>query len=393
VALFLGLSVSAEEINRDRKVLERERFLNLSWPAYIAGKILYLALVSAVQMAMFVWMANGILRVPDMGLITWVVLFSCSLVSCMLGLNISAALKSTVTIYILIPLLLVPQIILGGAVVPFDQLARRDADDRNVSPVADLMPSRWGYEALVTTQFTTNRYHGQFYADDCEVRMADYLSESYLYELRGMADYPFLDDNASDKPVKTAKAMRILDNELPRLGTLTDEVLPQELAELNPASYTRSKQAAIKAFLERAEQDIRERRQNASGRMEARQASLRRELGREGVVKLKRENNNRELAKLTLNLQSLEDLRQGRGRIVQLALPACQEPESSWGRAHFLAAFKRVGPFRISTVTFNLAVLGLMALLLYAALYFSVLTRVLTGAARLSRLRRRRRTQ
>ena len=40
VALFLGLSVSAEEINRDRKVLERERFLNLSWPAYIAAKIL-----------------------------------------------------------------------------------------------------------------------------------------------------------------------------------------------------------------------------------------------------------------------------------------------------------------------------------------------------------------
>lgn len=393
VALFLGLSVSAEEINRDRKVLERERFLNLSWPAYIAGKILYLTLVSAVQMAMYVWIANSILRVPDMGPITWAVLFSCSLVSCMLGLNISAALKSTVTIYILIPLLLVPQIILGGAVVPFDQLARRDADDRNVSLAADLMPSRWGYEALVTTQFTTNRYHGQFYADDCEVRMADYLSESYSYELRGMADYPFLDDDAPDKSVKTAKAMRILGNELPRLAALTGEAPPQELAGLNPVDYTRSRQAAIKAFLDRAEQGIRERRQKASGRMEARQESLRRELGLEGVVKLKRENNNRELAKLVLNLQSLEDLRQGHNRVVQLALPACQEPESSWGSAHFLATFKRVGPLRTSTVTFNLAVLGLMALLLYAALYFSVLTRVLAGAARLSRLRRFRRAK
>ena len=392
VALFLGLSVSAEEINRDRKVLERERFLNLSWPAYIAAKILYLALVSAVQMAMFVWTANSILRVPDMGLITWMVLFSCSLVSCMLGLNISAALKSAVTIYILIPLLLIPQIMLGGAVVPFDQLARHDADDHNVSLVADLMPSRWGYEALVTTQFTTNRYYGQFYADDCEVRMADYLSERYLYELRGLADYPFLGDNAPDKPIKTAKAMRILSNELPRLAALTGEIPPQELAKLNPADYTRSKQAAIKAFLDSAGQDIRELRRMASARMDARQESLRRELGRNGVSKLKHENYNREVAKLALNLQTLEDLRQGHSRIVQVALPACQEPESHWGRAQFLAAFKRVGPFRTSTLTFNLAVLGLMALLLYAALYVSALTRVLAAAAHLSRLRWRRRT-
>jgi ABC transport system ATP-binding/permease protein len=390
VALFLGLSVSAEEINRDRKVLERERFLNLSWPAYITAKLLYLALVSAVQMAIYVWTANSILRVPDMGVVTWGVLFACSLVSCVLGLNISAALKSAVTIYILIPLLLIPQIMLGGSVVPFDELTRRDADDRNTSLVADLMPSRWGYEALVTAQFTSNRYHGQFYADDCEVRMADYLSDRYLYELRALADYPFLGDNAPDKLDKTARAMRILGSELPRVAALTGEALPQELAELNPADYTRSKQAVIKAFLDRAEQDIRERRRTASDRMTAQQESLRQELGRDGVAKLKSEHYNRELAKLALGLQSLEDLRLGHSRIVQVALPVCQEPESQWGRAHFLAAFKRVGPFRISTLAFNLAVLGLMALLLYAALYFSVLTRVLAGAALLNRRRHRR---
>jgi len=392
VALFMGMSVSAEEINRDRKILERERFLNLSWPAYIAAKTLYLALVSAVQMAMFVLVANSILRVPDMTLTTWLVLFCCSLVSCVLGLNISAALKSAVTIYILIPLLLIPQIMLGGAVVPFDELIRRDANDRNTSAVADMMPSRWGYEALVTTQFTTNRYHGQFYADDCAVRHADYLMDRYLSELRGLADYPFLGDDAPDQAGKVARAMRILSNELDRLSTLAGEVLPQGLGELTPAGYTRSEQTAIKALLDRAEQSIRDHKQKASGRIKEREASLRRELGRDGVARLKREHHNRELAKIALGLQSLEDLRLGESRVVQVALPVCQEPESQWGRAHFLAACKRVGFFRISTLTFNLAVLGLMGLLLYAALYFSVLTRVLhAGAALLSGLRRSRR--
>jgi hypothetical protein len=223
--------------------------------------------------------------------------------------------------------------------------------------------------------------------------MADYRSERYLYELRGLADYPFLGDNTPDRPVKTARAMRILDSELPRLAMLTGKVPPQDLAGMSPTNYTRSKQAAIKAALDRAEQDFRERRREASDRLEAQRESLRRELGRYGVDKLKRDHYNRELAKLALGLQSLEDLRLGHSRIVQVTLPVCQEPESYRGRAHFLAAFKRVGPLRISTLAFNLTVLGLMALLLYAALYASVLTRVLRATALVSRIRRRRRTR
>ena len=389
VALFLGLSVSAEEINRDRKVLERERFLNLSWPAYIGAKTLYLALVSAVQMAMFVWVGNSILHVPDMFPVTWLVLFSCSLVACVAGLNISAAFKSAVTIYILIPLLLIPQIMLGGAVVPFDELTRRDADNRNTSIVADLMPSRWGYESLVTTQFTTNRYHSQFYSDDCTVRMSDYLADRYINELRGLADYPFLDQESPDRKGKTAQAMRILSNELPRLAALTGETLPQGLDALNPKDYTRSKQAEIKAFLDNSEQIIRDRRREVADRIEAKKEDLRRELGRDGLAALKREHYNREIAKLALNLQSLEDLRLGHSRIVQVTLPACQEPESHFGRAHFMAALKYLGPFRFTTLTFNLLVLGFMALLLYTALYFSLLNRVLDSwATILNRLRR-----
>src|SRR5690606_8973714 len=38
VALFLGLTVSAEEIIRDRKILQREKFLDLSWASYLLSK-------------------------------------------------------------------------------------------------------------------------------------------------------------------------------------------------------------------------------------------------------------------------------------------------------------------------------------------------------------------
>src|SRR5690606_15882388 len=39
VALFMGLTVSAEEIIRDRKILRRESFLNLSWNSYLLSKL------------------------------------------------------------------------------------------------------------------------------------------------------------------------------------------------------------------------------------------------------------------------------------------------------------------------------------------------------------------
>jgi hypothetical protein len=207
--------------------------------------------------------------------------------------------------------------------------------------------------------------------------MSDYLANHYLYELRALADYPFLEQASPDKTRKTAQAMRILSNELPRLAILTGEALPQGIAVLNTTSYTRSKQAAIKAFLKSNEKIITDRRREVWNRIEAKKEYLRRELGRDGVAELKREHYNREIAKLALNLQSLEDFRLGHSRIVQVAVPACEEPESHWGRAHFLAAFKRVGSFRISTFTFNLLVLGFMALLLYAALYFSLLSRII----------------
>jgi hypothetical protein len=104
---------------------------------------------------------------------------------------------------------------------------------------------------------------------------------------------------------------------------------------------------------------------------------------------MKRRYRNSGLAKLALNLQTLEDLRLGRNRVVQIALPVCHEPESRWGRAHFLAAFKRLGPWRIPTLAFNLGVLCLMSLLLYLALYFSVLSRIMAVLEKFTaRLRR-----
>ena len=103
VALFIGLTVSAEEIIRDRKILKRESFLNLSKGSYLTSKILILFFISAIQTLSFVLIGNYILEIKGMYLDFWMVLFSTSCFANMLGLNISASFNSAVTIYILIP--------------------------------------------------------------------------------------------------------------------------------------------------------------------------------------------------------------------------------------------------------------------------------------------------
>ena len=122
VALFLGLMVSAEEIVKDRKILKREKFLNLSKSSYLISKIFILFFISAIQSFLFVLVANTILGIKEMGFIYWFAMFSTAAFANMLGLNISTTFNSAVTIYILIPLLMIPMMILSGATVSYTHL-------------------------------------------------------------------------------------------------------------------------------------------------------------------------------------------------------------------------------------------------------------------------------
>ena len=143
VALFMGLTVSAEEIIRDRKILKRESFLNLSWNSYLVSKLGILFLLSAIQTLMFVWVGNLVLEIKGMVLAFWFILFSTSCMANVLGLNISSAFNSAVTVYVLIPLLLIPQMILSGVLFSFDKLHPLISNKEKVPFVADLMASRW----------------------------------------------------------------------------------------------------------------------------------------------------------------------------------------------------------------------------------------------------------
>ena len=63
VSLFIGLTVAAEEIIKDQRILKREQFLNLSKGSYLYSKITIMFGISALQMLLYVLVGNYILEI------------------------------------------------------------------------------------------------------------------------------------------------------------------------------------------------------------------------------------------------------------------------------------------------------------------------------------------
>ncbi len=183
VALFLGLMVSAEEIVKDRKILKREKFLNLSKSSYLVSKILILFLISAIQAFLFVIVANSLLGIRGMNLQYWLAMFSTAAFANMLGLNISASFNSAVTIYILIPLIMIPMMILSGAMFSFDKLNRKISRVDKVPAIAEFMVTRWGFEALMVNQAINNKFDEKFYLYEKIESQADFKNVYSIPEL------------------------------------------------------------------------------------------------------------------------------------------------------------------------------------------------------------------
>jgi ABC transport system ATP-binding/permease protein len=183
VALFFGLTMSAEEIFRDRKILKREQFLHLSRYSYLSSKVTIMFSISAFQTLAFMVIGNLILEIPLTEFRYWFILFSSSCFANMLGLNISSAFNSAVTIYILIPLLIIPQLLLSGVVINFDKFNPKVGNPMGIPLAGEIMVSRWAFEAYMVTQFKDNPFEKQFYELDKTIAESDFKRHYHIPEL------------------------------------------------------------------------------------------------------------------------------------------------------------------------------------------------------------------
>ncbi len=171
IAIFLGLTNSADDIIRDRALLDRERGHKIRISYYIAGKFLTLGLFAVLQCVVYLLIGNAILGIRDMFFtyLFWMCLTAFSGVA--FGLLISSLVSDSKTALNIIPLILIPQIILGGALIKYEEINRNldfvysikrwlvkegggdeAPSELKVPVICEFMPLRWAYESIVITQ-------------------------------------------------------------------------------------------------------------------------------------------------------------------------------------------------------------------------------------------------
>lgn len=144
-ALWLGLIDSCREIVKERSIIMRELAVGVRLDAYLIAKSSLLFLLASVQCVLLVAVAVALqpLHVgigSYLGLTGLLILTSWSTVA--VGLAVSTLARSVDQATSLIPLLLIPLLLFGGALVP---LARMAAP---IKTFADLMVSRWAFAGV-----------------------------------------------------------------------------------------------------------------------------------------------------------------------------------------------------------------------------------------------------
>ena len=393
IALFIGLSVSAEEIFRDRKILKREQFLNLSRSSYLLSKVVILFTLSAIQMFIYVLIGNFIIGIKGMTFEYWAVLFAVSCFANILGLNISSSFNSAVTIYILIPLLVIPQMALGGAMFNFDKINKIFGGGKGNAPViADVMASRWAYEALAVTQFKDNRCEQNLFDIEQIESFSNYKQVFYIPELNKIIDESVVlsKETGKSSSEQLAKNLALLKNELEseRKQEMFSGLPALSDAVFNPSTFNADAAAAIRTSVKDFEGKYIDLYNIASSKKNSIISTLQKEYGEDGYVKLCDDYTNDFLSDIVKKSNSKNKILRVNDRLVQNCEPIFLEPENKGIslRAHFFAPVKYVFGIRMNTITFNLIVIWLMSVIFYITLYFDVLKKTLEFSGRPGRI-------
>jgi hypothetical protein len=147
-AVWFGTSNAAREIVSEVAIYKRERMVNLKLFNYVFSKFVLLSLFCVIQctillaIVFFALGYNGGLMAFGIELVTLIVV---AMNSVAVGLLLSTLVTSSEAAMALTPIALIPQVVLGGLMVPM-----------TTNPMLEipmmLMPARWGFQGVVAQE-------------------------------------------------------------------------------------------------------------------------------------------------------------------------------------------------------------------------------------------------
>jgi ABC-type multidrug transport system ATPase subunit len=380
VALFLGLTISAEEIFHDRKILKREQFLNLSRSSYLLAKIILLITISALQSFLFISIANPILEIKGMYFNYWLTLFTTAFCANMFGLIISSSFNSVITIYIVIPLLIIPMMVLSGAMFSFDKLNRNISRVDKVPLIAEIIPTRWTYEALMVSQFKDNRYSTleynakkeTFYSIQKKISQADFNNVYRLPELTKVLQNVLLDyKNQKADRSETLNNVKLIKNETSRIAAFSNLPAFRYNDFLEPDKFTPEIADSLSAYIKRAGMYFTEMSNSA---LDLKDNFY--NLNEERLRRLEKRYYNYKLEEIVTKYYEPDKILRYKNSFIQNTNPVYLDPEKKGilsFRTHFFAPSKNIFGVRVDTFAFNISIIFAGIMFLYIVLYYDLI--------------------
>ncbi|WP_289053849.1 ATP-binding cassette domain-containing protein [Carboxylicivirga marina] len=380
IALFVGLTVSAEEIINDRKIQRRESFLNLSRLSYLFSKIAILSAISAIQSALFVLIGNFIIELSGMFWHYWVILFSSSVFANILGLNISDTFKKTVNIYIIVPFLIIPQLILSGVFISFDRLNPSISTPDKIPFYGEIITARWAFEALAVAQYKDNAFYSDYFSYDKLKSQAKYRKEfwipalnSHLSKLEAIINK----NTQTDSFEQLNYSIDLINQEL----TKHYELYPERSAELKLLSSTNeiTDIAGVRDYITFLKEYYKNLYNQADAKLDNKiKAITKTDEGRHNYIEGKKQYFNEDLERFVTNSNNFfsNKIIEFNGELWQKVDPIYQDPENKFLKAHFLAPTKNIGELNMNTFCANTIVIWLINIILFVMLYFRTLPKL-----------------
>jgi hypothetical protein len=281
-----------------------------------------------------------------------------------------------VTIYILIPFLVIPQIILSGVIVKFEKLNPNISSPSVIPFYGEVFTARWGYEALAVKQFIDNKFEEQFYGYDKMKSKGNYRRNFWCNDLKLKLDGIINDLNNNKRSDDFDNNLLIVSNEITKELESMPKLSFEDSGFLTPDKITPEIAAAANDLVELLRKYYIDYYNFADDKRNTLIEKLQKENGN-SFIKLRNRYHNASLEEFVINKNESTRIVEFNGELVQKMDPIFMDPEYKFIKAHFYSPTKRVFGAYFDTYIINVAVLWSITILLYFALYFRLLKKIL----------------
>jgi len=390
VAIFIGLTISAQEIIKDRKIRKRETFLNLSRFSYLISKVAILFFIGAYQALTYVLIGNSILEIKGMYTDYWLVLFSTWAFSILLGLNISDGFKTSITIYIIIPFLLIPQIILSGIIVKYEKLNPHISSPASIPWFGEIITARWAYEALAVNQYKDNAFMSPVFKYQRAKENANFKKDFWRTELMNAMEYCVRNLDSTNLKDKVNENLTLIKNEIENEKIFQKKVVyGGDLDSLEFSKFTAKEGKLIKKYLDETQSYYSNRFNLADKKRDSVILSYSEGDLKESYEQLKREHFNSTLENFVRNVDEPNKIIRYENRLYKKTDPIYTYPQSNF-KSHFYAPKKKIFGKFYETFWVNIIVLWVYTIGMFFTLYYSWLGKALDFSEYIGQLRKKR---